>query len=868
MLKAKLYLYLNNAWQQFDCYNEVTFDRRRDGQLRSGMAYIVTAQKTRFRPMRKARLEIEDTAANVTETLYYHAYFNSQKRGLNYWWHEVTLVDPSRRVQGEMINGLRVIQNSSNSITLYDTFLRLLNTTPLRLTTQSNKYLPTADSALISRMQAIRSPEYAWSCRTLLWECLEEIGMDMGGYFPQVEFGESGKYVISFVPTDDVVKTVTDIDYISIADTVDKSQVCSEIDTDIANIIATNQGTASVVFPSQEGWITPRTDDVQLTTDNCQIQLPTIPEKVLKVCLNTQNITLTVSANDGIGLPSTKTLFEFTGDSILEVTEFIPEQKEYSSLKTLIPMNYFVSETAIYKNNACYWAEGDKNITLVSDEFYNGDGGAAMRFPAYYNMIQAAIFREYGQSPGETSIVVFDGTEYTFLGARNLQDSPVQSLQFRVEYIAHETSSKVRAAKQERCDYEYVLPYNQRAEIVDAEMLGSELDKTVNQQGVDVMKTVNVYKSLADVLPLGTAYTEGQDSYIITANEYVMTSHDNVQVTHSFSKNWAMLSPFLKQRKAYRNTNIPTDILERNLYYEDFFVISEVDGTQQNLGEKGLLTYEGTAAFADVFTRDAVRNNTEVNNFGLYAKSGVDSWGVVVSCNSFGVGKSIVFSAKMQNNLTAGKTVDPDNEYYVQDALYTDEDGTFDGNNGEARMIFGVLNNAIKPNELPLSDNLSQNQISDPVITATWYVDKSSAEQIGMTYQAHVVSNMADIVIGDLIAYNNPLVQDSSTPFLYRFWGLKKALPKRARLVTSEYGTVEATSRGSIWDVEADENDTVGGIGFRLDVSPGAAYSADQGYIGWAITDEKGRLYLARNSHPNENQTLNFNHLHTYHAEE
>ena len=173
MLKAKLYLYLNNAWQQFDCYNEVTFDRRRDGQLRSGMAYIVTAQKTRFRPMRKARLEIEDTAANVTETLYYHAYFNSQKRGLNYWWHEVTLVDPARRVQGEMINGLRVIQNSSNSITLYDTFLRLLNTTPLRLTTQSNKYLPTTDSALISRMQAIRSPEYAWSCRTLLWECLE-----------------------------------------------------------------------------------------------------------------------------------------------------------------------------------------------------------------------------------------------------------------------------------------------------------------------------------------------------------------------------------------------------------------------------------------------------------------------------------------------------------------------------------------------------------------------------------------------------------------------------------------------------------------------------------------------------------------------
>lgn len=860
MLKAKLYLYLDKAWQQFDCYNEVTFDRRRDGQLRSGMAYIVTAQKTRFRPMRKARLEIEDTAANVTETLYYHAYFNSQKRGLNYWWHEVTLVDPARRVQGEMINGLRVIQNSSNSITLYDTFLRLLNTTPLRLTTQSNKYLPTTDSALISRMQAIRSPEYAWSCRTLLWECLEEIGMDMGGYFPQVEFGESGKYVISFVPTDDVVKTVTDIDYISIADTVDKSQVCSEIDTDIANIIATNQGTASVVFPSQVGWITPRTDDVQLTTDNCQIQLPTIPEKILHIWVNTTNIECRSSIPGGAIAPSGHTLAEtLLGRTELDLIDNFPEYKKYSALDTVSPAFYNQESITLCKNNCSYWTEDSKVITLLNQEMSVNDG-TLMKL-----LITSAVYRQFG-GDGESAYIYVDGKRGAISSIFGAEEP--RTLQFRVEYIARETSSKVRAAKQERCDYEYVLPYNQRAEIVDAEMLGSELDKTVNQQGVDVMKTVGVYKSLADALPLGTAYTEGQDSYIITANEYVMTSHDNVQVTHSFSKNWAMLSPFLKQRKAYRNTNIPTDILERNLYYEDFFVISEVDGTRQNLGEKGLLTYEGTAAFADVFTRDVVRNNTEVNNFGLYAKRGVDSWGVVVSCNSFGVGKSIVFSAKMQNNLTAGKTVDPDNEYYVQDALYTDTDGTFDGNNGEARMIFGVLNNAIKPDELPLSDNLSQNQISDPAITATWYVDKSSAEQIGMTYQAHVVSDMADIVIGDLIAYNNPLVQDSSTPFPYRFWGLKKALPKRARLVTSEYGTIEATSRGSIWDVEADENDTVGGIGFRLDVSPGAAYSADQGYIGWAITDEKGRLYLARNSHPNENQTLCFNHLHVYHAEE
>ena len=39
-------------------------------------------------------------------------------------------------------------------------------------------------------------------------------------------------------------------------------------------------------------------------------------------------------------------------------------------------------------------------------------------------------------------------------------------------------------------------------------------------------------------------------------------------------------------------------------------------------------------------------------------------------------------------------------------------------------------------------------------------------------------------------------------------------------------------------------------------------------YIGWAITDENGRLYIARNSHPNVNQSLYFNHLHKYHEQD
>ena len=321
--------------------------------------------------MRKARLNlIEDDV--VKKQYYYFAYFKSQKTDLEYWMHEVTLIDPAKRVQGEMINGLRVVQNESNSISLYRTFQRLCDTTPLRLTTQENVYNPTTDSEIVTLMQKIRSPEYAWSCRTLLWECLKEIGMDMGGYFPTVSFGENGKYVISFIPTENIVKTVTDFPYFSYAEGEDINQVCSEIDTDISNVIATNQGTASVVFPSQNGWITPRTDDVRLTDSNCEIQTPNIIEKPIKILIQTNGIT--VNSDDPIDLG------KLLGISELDITNYIPEYKKYQALNDE-GLNYRLYMTDLCRiaiaNSLQNTPEEDFNRTFYIQvlKTYNGENG-------------------------------------------------------------------------------------------------------------------------------------------------------------------------------------------------------------------------------------------------------------------------------------------------------------------------------------------------------------------------------------------------------------------------------------------------------------------------------------------------------------
>ncbi len=867
MIKSHLELYLDGQWKTYHTYNQMVFDERRDGQIKSAMCYIVTQEKTRFKPMRKAKLVIQDET--TTKTFYYFAYFKSQKRGPNYWWHEVTLIDVAKRVQGQMIDGLRVVQDANNSVTLYDTFKRLCDTTPLRLTTQSNLYNPTTDSAIVSLMQSIRSPEYAWSCRTLMWECLKEIGMDMGGYFPSVEFGDNGQYVLTFFPTDEITQTINGLNYISIAEGVDANQVCSEIDTDIANIIATNQGTASIVFPAQNGWITPRTDDVQLTSDNCEIQTPNTIEKVLHVYLNINGIEADGSKPGGASTGQIRPLTEILGGrTILEITDYVPEYKKYQSLERLNRATYDKYNITPCWNNTIYWEENSNKIvvcSLVTSTVTVGNRGNIDL------MLQAAVLSQFSANdPKDRSKLDIDGQEAHLFDVHAGMDP--RPLQFRVEYIPRDTSTKLRSVKQEKCDYEYVLPYNQRAEIVDAPSLGQELDKSVNQMGVNYIKTVNRYNALSDILPIGTAYVEGADTYILTVNEYEQTSHENITVTHTFSKNWSMLSEYLKQNKQYRNTRIPTDILVRNLHYQDYFVIAE-DILE---GETGILTAAYGIEYASRVFADRVAGTvTEVNNFQLQGGSTLVSGGVAVSCTSFGVKKSIVFSAKMQDNLTAGKSVDPDNEYYCQDVLYTDGDGEFNDSpfsNGEVYFGFGYLNSFFcSPNLLPRQvyvAGIGYNVLERLVLSEKFAVKKSSAEHINFTYQVHFVSDMPDIVIGGLLAENNPLVVDLTADLDYYLWGLTKPLSKLAVAVTGNDGSqlvhITTSNKAQYWTIS--RNNSSNSCYFSLALALQGKMVGN--YIGWAITDATGKIYIARNSHANENQTLYFNHMHKYHEQD
>ena len=535
MLNSKLELYLNGLWEEFHIYNRCTFDDRADGQLNSGVCYIITnARRTDFKPKRRARLTTWDDTGKQWERSFF-AYFKGQQRGPAYWMWEVTLVGVEQQVQRQMIDGLRVIQNESNSITLYDTLQRLCNTTPLRLVGQTPKYRITEDTDIVSILQKIPSPEYAWSCRTLLWECLKEIGCDMGGYLPKVQWYENEdgvlQYEIGFSPTGKITETLTDLHYVSYAFGHEVNDVCSAVDTDIANIIPANQETASIVYPAPNAWITPRTEEVRLTTDNCKILMPETIEKIVKIYINTNTFTVNlVDDGDVSGYEALET------DS-LDITDMVPEYKQWTSLETKGYGQYDRNTRDLLKNNTIYWSEDTNEISLIYTQ-YAADQAMSLDY-----LIRCAILRNFGHDD-DTANFYINGEEKTLVAVGcGVDISDPRNLQFRIEYIPRGNSTKLHAVKQEKCDFESVIPFNQRAEIVDAESLSRELKKEVNQRGVDYAKIVHFYSSLEEIPQRGAAFLAGDDVYTITVNEYEQTNNQNIKVTHTFAKNWAYTIP-------------------------------------------------------------------------------------------------------------------------------------------------------------------------------------------------------------------------------------------------------------------------------------------------------------------------------------
>ena len=114
-----------------------------------------------------------------------------------------------------------------------------------------------------------------------------------------------------------------------------------------------------------------------------------------------------------------------------------------------------------------------------------------------------------------------------------------------------------------------------------------------------------------------------------------------------------------------------------------------------------------------------------------------------------------------------------------------------------------------------------------------------------------------------MLAENNPLVVDYSKDLQYQLWGLSKPLPKTAVIINEIYGEkvadITSSNMANFWSTASNEE--------NFSITLNLSGKLSNRFIGWAISDENGILYLARNSNANENQVLYFNPLHRYHEQ-
>ena len=662
----------------------------------------------------------------------------------------------------------------------------------------------------------------------------------------------------------------TKIKYDSFGNSIDGTDYCTGVETFAQNLIEDNESDATMTFPSANGWISPRSETYKLEDVNAQIILP-------KNIYNQPNVKISVSYGN-----AKKDLIEFydraenrtyylmyaidkTGkeQNYIDISDFVVSDTIHGTLtmpKTseqacaAIPNK---GNTLIYRENKIQIYSKDYSIwTTTSENSRN-----------WQIAIESAIRYKY------QSFIVKDNRENisTIQNVDNLiniyfvsvlTNNPYD-LQFRVEYIPMSSDIKIRARKSAKQNADYIQPINQRAEINSASALGKFLYNTAQKMGTEQITLVKWYTKIADIPPLGCRVRHNGEHYILTANSLEMTNCVQVKVTHTLSKNWLNKSQYVSVDQKYRNYKIPADILWRNMHWEDYIEVT-TDGVVQNAeaGDLTMSVIEGSTTKRAIIPRIFLCDKTDdvtITSFFLY-RANRESYdkGVTVPCTTMGIANSMVFSASMKDNLSAGLRVNADNSQYCEEVFYCYDNGKLD----YARFVLSGGVNITDEGAYPQSA-LGENQPTDKVFDEIFYVSKDPGEALKFTYQCHWISDEADVVIGSKLAENHPLVKKWTENRKFRFWFLKKPLRQgEDKLLADETRNVLITTdeqRKGYFGMQDLISDTQ--KAFKLTLAQGGVSLLNGSDIkAWAITDENNNLYIGCND--KSKTTLYFTHIH------
>ena len=157
--------------------------------------------------------------------------------------HGVSLIEPSKLLQGVLIDGFKVTQpeDTADRLSLLAVLQRLLAVTPLTASGGAPLYTVTTDTDVVAVLTETISPQFEWNTQTTLWECLCDIGAVID-CIPRLTISADGNTfsVITFDFVDnsdtvysDIVDEFTNV----VGESLDEQQFNTQLGAVVENII-------------------------------------------------------------------------------------------------------------------------------------------------------------------------------------------------------------------------------------------------------------------------------------------------------------------------------------------------------------------------------------------------------------------------------------------------------------------------------------------------------------------------------------------------------------------------------------------------------------------------------------------------------
>lgn len=841
-----------NTWQALNAVYPIQFSQRLDREFDSGEFNSIG--DTRKKAYTVARISIGDNTDNI-DTFYFYANSSQkwQPSGVNQ--NGLRLIEPTKVLQGRFVDGLSVVQPiTGTQKTLFEVINRVLAVSPLRVEGEAQEFVLTTDSEIVGILQSTYSPEFQWSSQTSLWEVFCDIGACFDA-IPRLTFNAAANTlnVITFDLVNLQKEQILELGYYGKLTNFDESQYCTFLESNVSNLTTAAEATGTIIYPNGSAYITPRTEEVRLTDQNCQIITGKRISQLSRLLMDATPIKAVYFYDDPNSplqdrvVVSLKTGAGDNGDTGLirtqnniDLTYYTREYDEWKTLDFLFSteIGKDATGTKLSKNNTFYWKRYADKVFLLNTSFAIGVTGLFSK--SVFQYLIECWAKQYGSEIFPQTIETYDSGDpshhfntYHFIGIE-MSDNDFKdprNYQFQVEFIPIEEENKVRVPKTDLpSTLDYIQPMNQRAEVNNVSAYGLNMQGTANRLGVDFMTAPVRYTVWGETHKIGDVYRENGEEYIITNIDYTITSAETVLCVYSLSKDWNYLSQFFGLEKKFRSWEIPSQIVQRNLYRSDFCIITPT--LPQDTGNTSSLTLSGIMALAAVF-----RNNSfaaPINTSWLTNNDAEIPSSTVITASSFGFGNSICLFAKTKDNMSAGVYIEKKDggNQFCRDAFYCNDDGTMETCGWEFAREMKSANAEMLPKASVRNDSENYNAPTDTLISIkNLQVQKAPAECLAINYQLFFVAESPTTVISSNLAENNSIVS-YFPPRNCVVWGLTKKLPKMAKEITAAYG-VKLTNNVSAGVYTSD-----GYVYVSVD-------TVDSGYVGWCIVGD-GKVLLTQ----------------------